>query len=203
MLLVIFPVSWGMAAVAGDMIAVVLGPQWTPATPVLQIVALGAPLRALSLIMSPLLSGLGRPDIELRNMLIGTLIIAPAVAAGLPWGLVGVTITSMLGVVLTTAIILRRNFALIEAGIGQLLLLYWPPTASAGVMYAAVAAAGATLLNEMPIIWRLGSAVALGAVIYGLMTMLVNRDTALRALQLVAVRHRSKAARHEVNAVPG
>lgn len=203
MLLVIFPVSWGMAAVSDDLVAIVLGPQWLPATPVLQIVALGAPLRALTLIMNPLVSGLGRPDIELRNTLIGTIIIAPAVVAGLPWGLVGVTVTSVLGVLLTTVIVLRRNFALIDAGFRQLLLLYWPPAVAAGVMYVAVAVAETTLLSQLPIFWRLGLSVVLGAAVYGLMTALVNRDAAMRALQLVTKRHHSKAARGEANAVPG
>jgi teichuronic acid exporter len=187
-LLVLFPVSWGMAVVAHDLIAVILGPQWLPAAPVLQIIALGVPLRGIDLLMSPLVLGLGRADIGLRNTLIGTLIIPPAVIAGLPWGLVGVCVSMTLGSMLTLMIILGRNFALIEAGIGQLIWLYLPPTVSAGVMYAAVMVAEATVLNQMPIFWRLGSAVVLGAAIYSLMTILVNRDPMLRALRLVAMR---------------
>jgi O-antigen/teichoic acid export membrane protein len=203
MLLVLFPIAWGMAAVASDLIVVVLGPQWLPAALVLQVIALGMPLRALDLIMNPMVTGLGRPDIALRNTLTGTLIIPPAIIVGLPWGLLGVCITGTVGSLLAILIVLRRNFAVIEASIGQLLLLYLPPIVSAGVMYIAVAAAEATLLHQMPILWRLGSAVMLGAAVYSLMTMLVNRDAALRALQLVAMRRPGNAVKREVNAIPG
>ena len=189
MLLVIFPLSWGAAAVAGDLIAVVLGSKWLSATLVLEVIAFGVPLRALDLNMNTLINGIGRPDIVLRNTLTGTLVIPPVLALGLPWGLVGVCVTAMLGHLLTSIINIRRSFAVLEARFGQLLLLYLPPVVSAGVMYVAVAGAQIALLDQLPVALRLGSAVAVGAAVYGLMTMLVNRDAALRALQLVTIRH--------------
>lgn len=194
-LLVLFPIAWGMAAVAGDLIAVVFGSQWLPATPVLQVIALGVPLRALDLMMGTVVTGLGRADIGLRNTLTATLIIPPAAVLGLPWGLVGLCITSLFGIVLAIAIILRRNFAVIEASISQVLLLCFPPAISAGVMYVAVAAAEASLLDQMPVFRRLGSAVMLGAAVYGLMTMLVNRDAAMRVLKLIAMQRPGRAVK--------
>jgi teichuronic acid exporter len=203
MLLVIFPITWGMAAVAGDLIAVVLGLQWLPATVVLQVIALGAPLRTLDLIMGTVVTGLGRPDLILRNTLTATLIIPIAAISGLAWGLVGLCITSLFGSILASVIIMRRNSTVMEVGIGQMLLLYFPPAVSAGVMYVAVAAAEATLLDQMPILWRLGSAVMLGAAVYGLMTMLVNRYTVLRVLKLIAMQRPGRAIKREINAASG
>jgi O-antigen/teichoic acid export membrane protein len=193
LLLLVFPVAWGMLAVAPDMITVVLGPQWLPSVLVFQIIALGVPIQALGPIMSPLVSGLGRPDIALRNTLTGAVILPPAAIAGLPWGLTGVCIGALLGVLLTASVVLRRNFAVIKANLGQLFWLYAPPAVSAGVMAGAVVLAEATVLSALPSVWRLASAVLLGAVVYSLLTFLVNRAAVRLVLQLVVIRRTGSA----------
>jgi lipopolysaccharide exporter len=45
---IVMPVSWGVAGAAHEVIATLLGPQWTGAVPVLAILALGAPFSLLT-----------------------------------------------------------------------------------------------------------------------------------------------------------
>ena len=182
---IFFPVCWGMSAVADDFVAVVLGPNWYDAAIVLQIIALGVPYRALGLFMQPLVDGLGKPGIGLKNTLTMSLIVPTAAVAGLHWGLIGLCIALVAAVVLAVTINLRRNLALLDAGYSQLLSTFLPSMLAAAIMYAAVLGAKATLASQISTLWRLPTLVVLGALVYGLVTLSFNRHPATRCLQLI------------------
>jgi len=180
-----FPLCWGMSAVADDFVDVVLGPAWHDAAMVLQIVALGVPYRALALFVQPLVDGLGRPGIGLKNTLTTTLSVPAAAVAGLYWGLIGLCIASLFGVVLTVTINLKRSLSLVDAGYRQLLSAFFPSMLAAAIMYAAVLGAKATLVNGMSPLWRLFTIVLVGALVYGVMTVSFNRQPVTHCLQLI------------------
>jgi teichuronic acid exporter len=182
---IFFPLCWGMSAVANDFVDVVLGPTWHEAAMVLQIIALGVPYRALGLFMQPLVDGLGQPGIGLKNTLTISLIVPAAALGGLYWGLIGLCVASVAGVVVAVTINLRRNLALLDAGYGQLLSAFLPSMLAAGIMYAAVLGANAMLVQAMPVLWRLPTVVVFGAFIYGVVTVSFNRQPATRCLQLI------------------
>jgi teichuronic acid exporter len=182
---IFFPLCWGISAVADDFVDVVLGPTWHEAAMVLQIIALGVPYRALGLFMQPLVDGLGQPGIGLKNTLTISLIVPAAAVAGLYWGLIGLCVASVAGVVVAVTINLRRNLALLDAGYGQLLSAFLPSMLAAGIMYAAVLGANAMLAHAMPVLWRLPAVVVFGAFIYGVVTVSFNRQPATRCLQLI------------------
>ena len=182
---IFFPLCWGMSAVADYFIDVVLGPTWHEAAMVLQIIALGVPYRALGLFMQPLVDGLGQPGIGLKNTLTISLIVPAAALAGLYWGLIGLCVASVAGVVVAVTINLRRNLALLDAGYGQLLSAFFPSMLAAGIMYAAVLVANAVLAQVMPVLWRLPAVVVFGAFIYGVVTVSFNRQPANRCLELI------------------
>ena len=180
-----FPLCWGMSAVADDFVDMVLGPTWHDAAMVLQIIALGVPYRALALFVQPLVDGLGRPGIGLKNTLTTTLSVPAAAVAGLYWGLIGLCIASLFGVVLTVTINLKRSLSLVDAGYRQLLSAFFPSMLAAAIMYAAVLGAKATLVNGMSPLWRLFTIVLVGALVYGVMTVSFNRQPATHCLQLI------------------
>jgi O-antigen/teichoic acid export membrane protein len=182
---IFFPLCWGMSAVADDFVDVVLGPTWHEAAMVLQIIALGVPYRALGLFMQPLVDGLGEPGIGLKNTLTISLIVPGAAVAGLYWGLIGLCVASVAGIVMAVTINLRRNLALLDAGYGQLLSAFFPSMLAAGIMYAAVLGANAMLAHAIPVLWRLPTVVVFGAFIYGAATVSFNRQPATRCLQLI------------------
>ena len=183
--LVFFPIAWGMSAVSSEFVDIVLGPKWNDVSLVLRIVALGVPFRALTLLMTPLIDGVGEPGLTLKNTMTTSLIVPAAAAAGLHWGLVGVCSTSLAGILLAVGIILRRNLALLDIGYGQLFSVIFPSMLAAGIMYATVLAARVVLLDTVPPLWRLLLLVLLGALVYGAMTVTFNRGAVLRSLQLI------------------
>jgi hypothetical protein len=104
--------------------------------------------------MQPLVDGLGEPGIGLKNTLTISLIVPGAAVAGLYWGLIGLCVASVAGVVVAVTINLRRNLVLLDAGYGQLLSAFFPSMLAAGIMYAAVLGANAMLAHAIPVLWR-------------------------------------------------
>jgi hypothetical protein len=105
--------------------------------------------------------------------------------AGLYWGLIGLCVASVVGVVVAVTVNLRRNLALLDVGYGQLLSAFFPSMLAAAIMYAAVLGANAVLANQIPVLWRLPTVVVFGAFIYGVVTVSFNRQPATRCLQLI------------------
>jgi O-antigen/teichoic acid export membrane protein len=182
--LVFFPTTWGMAAVSSDFVEIVLGPRWHEVALVLAIVAFAVPFRALTLLMGPLVDGVGEPGVGLKNTLTTSLIVPAASLAGLHWGLIGLCIGALAGILLAVAIILRRNLCLLGIGYRELWSAIFPPMLAASAMYAAVVAARLLLLNTLAA-YRLPALIVVGASVYGAMTFIFNRRTVLRSLQLI------------------
>jgi O-antigen/teichoic acid export membrane protein len=85
------PVLGGMAIVADDAFALLLGERWLPAVVPFQVLACVGMLMTVSYSLPPLINALGRPDINLRYTIISTIILPSGfVILGLTHGLVGI-----------------------------------------------------------------------------------------------------------------
>jgi PST family polysaccharide transporter/lipopolysaccharide exporter len=82
------PSAVGIAVVAPTFVPAVLGPAWTDAVPVMQLLAVWGLMRALGATTGPLFRSVGRPDIESKIQLGKLLIIAafiyPTITAAVP-----------------------------------------------------------------------------------------------------------------------
>lgn len=88
--LITFPAMLGLSAVAPDFVTVVLGNQWTPSIPVLQILALVGAIQSVAATVGSVYMSQGRSDLMLRIGFIATVLIASAFALGVVWGITGV-----------------------------------------------------------------------------------------------------------------
>lgn len=93
-----FPLFWGMASVASELVVVVLGDQWQLAVLPLQLVPLVVPLRMISVYMTTAVQGIGRSDVDVRNTFLGALVMPSAFLIGCQWGLVGVCLAWVLAI---------------------------------------------------------------------------------------------------------
>jgi O-antigen/teichoic acid export membrane protein len=184
---VFFPVCWGMSAVADELINVVLGTQWHAAVPVLQIVALGVPYRALFLLTEPVVAGLGEPQLSIKSTLTTTVLVGAFMAIGLRWGLIGLCIASVMGGILAVSINLRRNLAILDLGYADLMSVCLPSMLAAAAMYGVVFGCHtmAFALNGLSPLLRLCAMIALGVLVYTAMTAAFNRRTAIRSFEVV------------------
>jgi teichuronic acid exporter len=182
--LVFFPALWGISAIATDLVPLVLGATWLETAPLLQIICLVVPIRSLATMLSPVLNGLGRPEISLRNSVTDFAIVIFALLIGTQWGAVGVCWAWVLGASLSFLINLRRSMPVIGGTVWVFMSGILPSAASAMAMYAAIVALRFILSDGAPL-WRMLLSIALGAVVYVVLSLLINRPVIMRAFGLL------------------
>ena len=88
-----FSVSTGLALVARDLTHLVLGPNWIPAVPVIQILAIAAGMAAMLMPMGSVLGATGDPRVSVSLALVrSVLLVATMLPAALWYGLAEVAL---------------------------------------------------------------------------------------------------------------
>ena len=154
------------------------------AAPLLQIICVVVPIRSLAIMLSPVLNGLGRPEISLRNSVTDFAIVIFALLIGTQWGAVGVCWAWVLGASLSFLINLRRSMPVIGGTFWEFMSGVLPSAASALAMYAAIVALRFILSDGEPL-WRMLLSIALGAVVYAVLSWHFNRPVVMRAFGLL------------------
>ncbi len=183
-----FPLFWGMSSVAPEIVDVLLGDQWREATIVMQLLTIVMPLQFLSLLLFPLIDGLGHPGVSLRNITTSFVILTISLVAGIYWGLTGLCIGFVLGTGLSFIINFHRSMPLIDSDMSSLSRAVAPSLVSAAVMYVIVVAAKTFLLAEVDGAVRLIALILVGAAAFGAMTLTVNRRVVHDSVAIVRVR---------------
>lgn len=88
-MIVALPCYFGLAATAEPLVAVVLGPKWAEAAPVVHALALAMPFMTLQVLYAPASDASGRPGISAQNGATGALLLGIAFLVGVRWGLDG------------------------------------------------------------------------------------------------------------------
>jgi O-antigen/teichoic acid export membrane protein len=178
------PALAGMALVAEDAFAVILGEKWLPAVLPFRLLAVAGVLMVFSHSLTPVLNALGRPDVPLKYALACALVYpAGFVAAGLAYGLIGVCLVwPALYPVMLTALLLRTRGI---TGVGPLDLLraQLPVLAAVAFMAGAVLLVQWSLTDVSGAAVRLAAAVAAGAVAYAGWMLVTARRTVLADLR--------------------
>jgi O-antigen/teichoic acid export membrane protein len=138
---------WGIAAVAPEFIDVVLGERWHPAIFALQIVSIFTPVRMLAAVFSTALAGIGRADLDLRNMVINAVVLPAGFLIGVQWGLDGLAASWALGVPIASALNFPRTLAALGIGSWQLWAAVRVPFAAGVIMLALVTGLRAALVD--------------------------------------------------------
>src|SRR5581483_847341 len=88
---IVFPMFWGLGAIAAPLVAVAFGEKWDGAVLVMQILAVPMPLRALEAMLQPFVRAIGRPGSSLTISAIAILVIIPLQLLGvMHFGVAGV-----------------------------------------------------------------------------------------------------------------
>ena len=183
--LITFPVLWGLSSVSVEFVAVVLGDKWSEAAIVLMLIPLVIPLKAIDMILTPMVEGVGRPDVGLRNVITISIILPAMIIAGINWGIVGVSALYALGYIPVLYLNCRRSLALLDTNFWELFLRLRTIIFCAAVMYLAVYLARTGYLSELAVAWRLAGSIMVGALVFGGLSWLLNRDVVLNVVSLV------------------
>lgn len=157
---------WGLAATAPDLLPLLLGATWQPATLPLQIIAVVVPLRIVASLHSTALIACGGVHDDLRNNLVGASILVPLFFVG-AWsaGLLGLSVAWAIGYPLYGALLIHRTCKRFGIGASAVAGQMRVPLLAGLVMAIAVVALrlGCPSLAPAP---RLGLQIASGALAY-------------------------------------
>jgi len=170
------PVFYGMAAVAPDLIPVLLGERWAPVTPIMQVLCIAMPFHMLLDPLAAAFNSRGRPRLALLVAFRTAIAIGIGISVGLGWGILGVASGWAVGlatgfltaVLLTVRRIGLSGFALLGA--------VAPGLVCAAAMTVAVLAVRQWLPWPVPDLRGLAVSVPLGVVFYAAAVALLDRQ---------------------------
>jgi O-antigen/teichoic acid export membrane protein len=173
--LVAFPVLWGMAATASDIVLVFLGKHWEDAILPLRVLALIMPFRTVVQFLPAVTDAVGRPGVALQNGIVACTLMPLAFYAGTHWGIFGVAMAWALVYPVVLLINMHRMLGVIGLTMGEVAMRMLPAMLSAAAMCAAVAGMHGMLESVADRRVALAIQVAAGAVGYVAASCLLNR----------------------------
>nr|WP_093316094.1 lipopolysaccharide biosynthesis protein [Sphingomonas jatrophae] len=182
-MLAAIPFYLGLAATAEPLVLTVLGDHWAGAVPVVRLLALAMPCVTLQILYAPATNALGRPGIAARVSGAGAIIMPIAFLIGVGHGPVGMAAAWLGGFPLLLIAATALSLPVIGLRARDLLTAVTPPLA-AGLGMAAGVLALDFALPPLPVIARLAALVAMGAILYPALLLVVARGTLTEAIAL-------------------
>ena len=162
-----FPAFYGMAAVANDLVPIVLGPRWTQLIVPFQLLCLALPLKAIASLYQPALLGIGRPRVNLWNMAFALGAMTLAILIGVSHGVVGMCLAWAIGYPVVFTVNTQRSLRTLGVSASDFLSRCCFPFAAGLIMAAAVIAFRDVLEPGVAPSVRLSSLIVIGAALYG------------------------------------
>ena len=117
-----FPMSLGIIIVSPAFVNVVLGEEWIPMVPAMQIMAIAGLARAITKIGGALFLGTGAPELDFKMNLVRVLAISILIWPLTDlWGITGTAIAITIGIILTIPIWLVETTELVDSNIYEYL----------------------------------------------------------------------------------
>ncbi len=181
--MIAFPMLWGLACVAPEVIRVAVGPAWVASIVPMQIIALTIPLRMVSAIISTATVSAGHIKVALISAIINTALAPVAFYWGVQYGIVGLSVAWFALVPVMYLVNCLRALPKFGMSFWDTIKEMTRPAIAALAMTATVFALRSMLtsVGDAP---RLVLLVGAGVAAYLVATLLVNRTAAFEALDL-------------------
>lgn len=184
MAFVTFPVLWGIAAVAPELVDLAIGAAWRDAVLPLTLVALTIPFRMIGSVVSTTIMSLGRVDVALYTTIVGAIVVPPLFWAGARYGIVGLSLAWLVVAPAMFGLNLFRALPILGLSIRTIASELWRPLAVSAAMFGVVSALRAACggWSDAP---RFAVLVAAGIVVYAVGMRLIDRAASAEALALL------------------
>jgi O-antigen/teichoic acid export membrane protein len=173
--LIAFPILWGMAATAPDVVLVFLGNHWEGAVLPLRVLALIMPFRTVVQFLPAVTDAVGRPGVALQNGIVACTLMPLAFYAGSHWGIFGVAMAWALVYPVVLVINMHRMLGVIGLTLGEVALRMLPAMLSGAAMCAAVVGVHGMLDGLADRRMALAIQVGAGALAYVAASCVLNR----------------------------
>jgi PST family polysaccharide transporter len=180
-----FPLMLGLAVLAEPFVFTLFGAAWTPVIPLLLILAPLGAVQSILTTIGHIYTAKGRTDLGMRWTVGAGLLIVLSFVLGLPWGILGVTVSYAIMMLFLTYPGFAIPFRLIGLRVRDLGGVLWRPAACSLVMYAVVAATVMWSPRGAPGWLMLSILVPLGAVVYFACSWAINRALLLEVISIL------------------
>ncbi len=181
----IFPVFMGISCVAPELVTVVLGEKWNAAIIPLQIVSAVMALKMMN-ITEPLLFAMGRPDVSVKTIIIGCIIMPIAFYIGTKWGLLGVSLAWLFAYPPYFYIAMKISLKTIGMKFSTYVKQFIMPAIFSGIMYLNVVVTreyfGAQIESD---VIQLIVLILIGALTYTSLVIAFQRDSLKQLYSMV------------------
>ncbi|MCH9699447.1 MAG: lipopolysaccharide biosynthesis protein [Gammaproteobacteria bacterium] len=172
-----FPVFVGIASIAPVFVEIVLGSKWAEAAYPLAILCLVMPLRMIANIYSSTLRGIGKAGLSVILTTVTGIILVIGFLVGAQWDMEGICISWLITVPLCNLIIAYSSKSYFGFGIIKLTSELLTPMMTSICMFAAVTLSYHQLSAILPPILVMLAQISIGAGIYIVLTLLLNRQS--------------------------
>ena len=183
--LVVFPATAGVALVAPDLIPLVFGEQWTPAVPVVQLLAGYGLLRTVRPVLNNALLSTGNERFLMWDGVCSAAVFPVAFYLAAAHGPAGIAAVWLVLYPVPLAISFHRAFSRGIVSPRAYLHAVLPATHATLFMALAVLAARLWALDDAHAVVRLGASIAAGGAVYVLTLWAFHRDRLVRLIQFV------------------
>lgn len=190
------PIYLGLVAIAPNFVPLAFGQQWQPSVALVQILAGMILIRSVIMYTSSLLLAKGRADIAFKYTIVSMAFIAPSLALGAYEGdASGVALAYLL----IQVVLFGVHYVIsIKSIIGDCFLIYlrsiMPGIACSLLMAIGVSIVGLLLRDEASPIVVLAAQIISGALLYGLLLYLFNRENVMNGARWVFLRKAGEKA---------
>jgi len=179
-----FPMAAGIAAVTPQFVQVVLGNQWGPMIPLMQVLAVAAGLRVFAANSGAVFKAVGRPDLDVRLQAFKTATIALAIfPAAEHFGVPGVAFVILGSAIIMQPLLVYILLPLIEATVTELIRQLIYPLLGSVLMFLFVAGIDKYVLTQTGL-FEMIALIGAGVISYTLIMLVAERYTELEFLQL-------------------
>ena len=180
-----FPACVGFGQVAHELIPAVMGEKWRGSVPPLEILSMYASVRAITVLVAPILTALGNPQFCFWTDVAASFILAPIFYVGSHWGITGIAWGWVVGYPLCVVPLYWKTFATIKMKPMQYFSCMYSPLEATLVMAPLVWLTKHALVRNpfMPV--RLGSQILVGVVVYLGVLWIRDREKILAIIRLI------------------
>jgi O-antigen/teichoic acid export membrane protein len=188
-MLVAFPLYFGMAISAGPFVETIMGPKWIESIPLVSILALAMPFAAMQFLFQPVLNGLGLPRLTMQNNIVGAVIMPVTYMFAVQYGVQGLAWGWLVAFPLLLAFTIYQAKPHVGFTLTGLFQAVLPGLGAAFVMASAVWLADRYLVlwiwRDMPAPLHLALLTIVGAAMYCGLLWFGARQTFMQVVNLV------------------
>ena len=184
--LAIFPLVFGLAVVAPEVVSVVLGPKWQQAIVPMQWLAVFMAFRTMNTLMTQVLTSLRFTTFLLWMSIVSFLIMPASFAVAARWDTGAVAAAWMITTPVTMLPPALKLFRVIQSGIREYVQVLLPATIATAIMVLAVLGTRLFVISHFwPAFWSLSVQVVVGALAYAGVLLTFYRPRVMRYVQFI------------------